>query len=106
MSASKPNRLSQKEKTIIYYSSHTTAGRKQGLINLQLQFSIYYTFIKNIEVNQQIKFNLLYKSERWQRKFHIGEYWDAIFIRPFHLYSTSLLAITTLNKYYLLVMYT
>lgn len=56
--------LSQKEKTIVYCNSHTTAGRKQGLINLQLQFSIYYTSIKKIEVNQQIKFNLLYISQR------------------------------------------
>lgn len=53
MSASKPKPyLSEKEKTIIYSDSHTTTDAKQGLINLQLQFSIYYTFIKKIKVNQ------------------------------------------------------
>lgn len=38
--------ISAKEKTIIYCVSHTTAGAKQGLIKLQLQFSIYYNFLK------------------------------------------------------------
>lgn len=53
MSVSEPKpHLSEKEETIIYSDSHSTKDAKQGLINLQLQFSIYYTFIKKIEVNQ------------------------------------------------------